>query len=645
VDIDGQAWRNPPAIGCDEFYGGAVTGALNVAIRATYTNVASGFMVTFASTILGHAAVSIWSFSDGTEVTNRASVTHAWASGGDYPVMLQAYNNATTGGVSATITVHVVDHPINYVSSSSVNPVAPYVSWNTAATSIQEAVDVAFGGATVLVTNGIYQTGGRVVYGLLTNRVVINKAVTVRSVNGPATTFIQGYQVSGTTNGDAGIRCVYMTNNTALIGFTLIYGATRDTGDTVLEQRGGGVYCESTDAIISDCVLMSNSAGDLGGGVYKGTLNNCSLSGNWAVNGGGGASQGTLNSCMLSNNAALFNGGGGAEHSILSNCSVIGNSAYYAGGAQFCTVNNSIIRGNRAAFGGGAAGGVLAYCILENNSATYWGGGACGSVLGNCLLIKNSAGSLGGGVDSGVVNNCTISGNSSANVGGGVSQSGPINNCIIYNNSAASGGSNYFGSDLNNCCTMPAPTSGAGNITNAPLFINSPSGDFHLRSNSPCINAGNNAYALSSTDLTGNPRIVGGSVDIGAYEYQTPSSVLSYAWAQQYGLPTDGTGDFADSDGDGMNNWEEWRAKTDPTNPLSVLKMLTLASSNSASGLAVSWQSVGGVNYDLQRSSNLTAQSTFSTIQSNIVGLIGTTGTTDTTATNSGPYFYRVEVQ
>jgi hypothetical protein len=206
-----------------------------------------------------------------------------------------------------------------------------------------------------------------------------------------------------------------------------------------------------------------------------------------------------------------------------------------------------------------------------------------------------------------------------------------------------SGGSNSIGSGMNNSCTSPDP-GGMGNITNAPLLANLYAGDFHLQSNSPCINSGNNAYVTTTNDLDGYPRIVGGTVDIGAYEYQTPTSVISYAWLQQYGFPTDGSADFSDPDGDGMNNWQEWVAGTNPTNPASVLKMATITSSGSPAGLIVTWQSVSGISYFLQSGTNFSGQPAFSIIQSNIMGQPRTTSYTDATATNGGPYFYRVGV-
>ena len=144
------------------------------------------------------------------------------------------------------------------------------------------------------------------------------------------------------------------------------------------------------------------------------------------------------------------------------------------------------------------------------------------------------------------------------------------------------------------------------------------------------------------TNLDGLPRIVRGTVDIGAYEFQGPGSVISYAWLQQYGLPTDGSADFAQGDADGMNNWQEWRCQTDPTNAFSALRLLT--ASPAGTNVTVSWQSVAGVNYFLERSTNLSASPPFTLLSPNLPGQPGTTSYTDTNAVNAGSLFYRVGV-
>jgi len=292
--------------------------------------------------------------------------------------------------------------------------------------------------------------------------------------------------------------------------------------------------------------------------------------------------------------------------------------------------------------GGGAFGSTLYGCTLTGNSARY-GGAAAWCTLYNCTLSSNFAALYGGGAYSSTLYNCTLSGNFATNSSGGAARS-TLYNCIVYSNTAPSGANydaNSFEYTLNYCCTTPLPTNGLGNITNSPLYVDYGGGNLRLQSNSPCINSGNNAYVSTTTDLVGNPRIVSGTVDIGAYEFQGSGSVISYAWLQQYGFPTDGSADYADPDGDRMNNWQEWICGTDPTNSLSVLTML--APSNSPSGIIVPWQSVSWKTYFLQRSTNL--YSSFSLLATNITGQPGTTSYTDTNAPGADPIFYRVGVQ
>ena len=516
-----------------------------------------------------------------------------------------------------------------YVDVNNAVPVSPFTNWVSAATNIQDAIDASINGDLIMVTNGVYKTGGRMgnfpADPVTTNRVVISKSVTVQSVNGPSVTIIQGFHVGFN---EQYVRCVFFfTNNAFLTGFTLTNGG--GNGGGVLGGRPAGTLGQvlSNNCAVSNCVIT----GSINGGANNCVLNNCVISGNTnAVDWGGGVEHCILNNCTLTNNTTSYGQGGGADNSLLNNCLLIGNTesananGWGGGGANRSTLNNCIITGNFAAGnGGGADNSLLNNCIITSNSASY-GGGAYICTLTNCTIIGNSATSTGGGVDD-----------------GGIKTN--IYNCIVFYNAAPSepniGG--YF--NCNYGCTTPLPTNGLGNITNDPIFVNPAAGDFHLQSNSPCINAGGNSWVRTTNDFDGNPRIVGGTVDIGAYEYQTPSSILSYVWAQQYDLPTDGSADFADADSDGMNNWQEWIAGTNPTNAASVL-MINPPTTN-APGLKVSWQSVNTRTYYLQRSTNLSVQPAFSFIKSNLVGQAGITSFTDTSATNSSYFFYRVGVQ
>jgi len=575
LDIDGEAWASPPSIGCDEYVSGAVTGSLSAAIWAFSTNTVPGVVIAFAAEAQGLTSASQWDFGDGTAISNRAVASHAWIALGDYAVVLTAFNETYYPiGVSATVTVHVVEQVLHYVSLSNAKPVPPYTSWATAATNIQDAIEAVYTApnAVVLVSNGVYQTGISMVPGdFTTNRVLVDKPITVQSVNGPGVTTIMGKTAAGAGNLTGPVRCAYLTDGAALSGFTLTNGAVSD--------YGGGVYCATVGGVVTNCVLTGNSAAT-GGGAEGGTLNNCMLTGNFAE-GCGGADGGTVN-CTL------------------NGCTLAGNSSFLGGGAGFSTLNN---------------------CILSGNLASNYGGGVYQCVLNNSTLVGNSVvGTYGSG---------------------GGSCYGTLSNCIVYYNTASSS-PNCYGSRLNYCCTAPLP-SGAGNIANAPLFVDQTHNNFRLQSNSPCINAGLNAYAPGLTDLDGNPRIVGGTVDMGAYECQSPALLEYYLWLQGYGLPTAASAVYADSDGDGMNNWQEWIAGTNPTDAASVLRLQPPVFAPGS--VTLTWSSVTNRAYFVERATNLVPAPAFALLQTNILGLPDTTSFIDTNPPASGPAFYRVGVQ
>lgn len=274
-----------------------------------------------------------------------------------------------------------------YVDINSATPTPPYTSWGTAARVIQDAIDAASAGDLVLVTNGIYSTGGKAKSGDLTNRVALDKALTVQSVNGPQVTAIDG---TSSEPGPAASRCAWLTNGAVLGGFTLRNGATRSNGGPSDQLHGGGIYGNSLAARATNCIITENSSYSGGGGASQVVLVNCILNGNACssqVNGtGGGAESCNLTNCIVTRNTAVS--GGGTYNSKLRNCAVTQNAG---GGANSGTLVNCTVTGNAGSIGGGVANATLVNSIVFGNQ------GLSGSNYSTCTFSYSCSSPLPSG--------------------------------------------------------------------------------------------------------------------------------------------------------------------------------------------------------------------------------------------------------
>lgn len=370
ADIHGDAWQTPPSIGCDEPLS-AQSGGLRLSIAAKGVELSTGYLLNLMAEIDGVVTSNSWSFGDGTLLDNTVYAQHAWSYPGSYDVVLTVYNDDHSEGVSTIQTVQVLSEQAAamYVSASSGSDANDGLSWATAKQTIQAGVDaqVALGG-TVWITNGNYTTGGRVTPGYACmNRVVVTKDIVLQSVNGPKVTTIEGAESTGGGNGADAVRGVYMLAG-KLRGFTIRNGHTMVSGDLRSDRSGGGINLFGGAGVVSNCLLIGNTAEVQGGGSCFGTLNDCSLHGNTAYS-GGGSCFGTLNDCTLYGNSAEGSGGG-SFCGLVVNCLFVGNTAEYCGGgADRCEAFNCTFTGNSADYAGGTYSTRLYNCIAWFNSA------------------------------------------------------------------------------------------------------------------------------------------------------------------------------------------------------------------------------------------------------------------------------------
>ena len=344
--------------------------------------------------------------------------------------------------------------------------------------TIQKGIDSAVDGDTVLVADGIYTGDG--------NRDLDfnGKAITVTSENGAEATIIdcQGRE-------EEPHRGFYFhsgeTLSSVLDGFTIKNG---------YKHPGAGIYCIDSDPIIKNCKITENTAewsNGIGGGCFFSNsvaeIIGCQISFNSAIGtsrhsgngwGGGIACDGStlkIRNTEINNNSGTASSGGiGAgwnSNLYIDNCVISHNSSQFGSGLYFqdsdIYITSSTITRNSVEFSGGGF-----YCIRSNIIVT------------NTILWGDTGGEIDGWGSS-----------------------------ITVTYSDVQGG-----------------WTGEGNINADPLFVNTANADYHLQESSPCIDAGDNSAIPPSTvlDLDGNPRIVNGIVDMGAYEVRLVQPKTAY---------------------------------------------------------------------------------------------------------------------
>ncbi|UCC23627.1 MAG: right-handed parallel beta-helix repeat-containing protein, partial [Planctomycetota bacterium] len=408
--------------------------------------------------------------------------------------------------------------------------------------TIQAAIDDVNDGDEVVLEPGTYTGPGN------RNIDFLGKAITVRSTDPN-----DASAVASTV-----IRCDG-TSSARRRGFLFHSGEDANSVvDGVTIRKGYGTYggaicCDQSSPLIRNCTIKSNTA-NLGGGIYCTDSNmvvvNCTITDNTAqgtnyVNGGGGVyldygGSPTVSKCAISNNTAAWAGGVSCYGGTITDCVIAGNSANGDpgwGGAIHglfgpTTISNCIITDNSAKLGGGIFSIVrrgnsrIVGCLISGNKASSGGGFYCYEgelAISGCTIVGNSASGIRCAEEgSAAVNGCVLWGNR-ANSGSQVSLGGGTSISISYSDIQGGQDDIHIGSGA-------VLSWRDGNIDILPHFVEAGfwdtgdvwvEGDYHLREDSPCIDAGDPNYAAepNEMDLDGNPRVVGGRIDMGAYEF------------------------------------------------------------------------------------------------------------------------------
>lgn len=339
--------------------------------------------------------------------------------------------------------------------------------------TIQQAIDAASNGDIIEVAPGTYVE--RIDF--------IGKAIHVRSSHGAEMTVIDGDQGGSVVTFESGEG-----HDSILESFTITNGKVwwkSGERSSRSDESGAGIHCDTASPMILQNIIFDNHAFFGGGGIYcrhsEAIIRQNDIYGNTATMLGVGLyiveSEATIDGNFIHDNVESYAEAGGG---------------IYCEGSPGPRIVNNMICNNDGGFEGGGIGSYLGDMTVVNNT-----------------IVDNTASMSGGGILCNPNSQVTIA------------------NTIVRDNHSLPGGEEIAiwvpGTLEVSHCNVRNGWPGINNLDADPLFQDAANRDYHLTFESPCINRGLND-AAPARDFDRDPRILHGTVDIGADEYAgTPS--------------------------------------------------------------------------------------------------------------------------